>query len=346
MPDQRPERRPGAGGLVASGARPSPGALPLGQVLLVSGSANWQRQDRYLPTEGIEPLQVVNESGVTPCPAFGVFRNVGVSCIVPLPDGESVVFTTGADLVRLWPSRGRTERVHVEGLRDVHELTVEAESLLVANTGNDEVVELDLDDLSVRRRISVSGFRASSARPLFGHGLESFHLNQAFADRSGRVMGLVHHTGGFRLFSHAQRKLTGHGSGGIIDVERGWRRDLRLHAPHSIRRWGDGWIVLNSGRGELIELAHDFSPTGIVPLHGWPRGIAVPSDESGAFVGISGIRRRYARPGDSTWTGLAALSREHGGAWSLELTRIEQVNAVHLCSVALAEALINLPSIP
>lgn len=319
--------------------------LPPGSAIVVCGAANWQVQDRYLDWDTIAPLQVVLPEGVLQCRWFDRYRDVGISCLIPHPDGGSVVFTTGADLVRLRLDDGECEPLEIPELCDVHELTPTDTGVLVANTGRDEVIEVDLDAGMVRERRQLAPLRRRGrpARALGGEGIESFHLNQAFSD-GDRLMGLVHHIEGFRLFSHAHRRLTGHGSGGLLDLRTGWRKDLRLHAPHTVRRRDKGWLLLNSGRKEMLLVTPEWECEGVIPTMGWGRGGALTKDGRFFFAGISGIRRRYARPGDSRWTGIEALDMASGDRWSLQLPRIEQVNAVELCGRELAEALVALPT--
>jgi hypothetical protein len=213
----------------------------------------------------------------------------------------------------------------------------------VANTGQDEVLEIALPSGTVRRRCHLAPLRRRrrTARPLGVDGIESFHLNQAFYD-GDRLMGLVHHIDGFRLFSHAHRRLTGHGSGGVLDLDTGWRKDLKLHAPHTVRRRDGGWLVLNSGRKEMLLLTPGWDHDRVVPLKGWGRGGVLTDDGRVFFAGISGIRRRYARPGDSIWTGIEAVDMVSGNRWCLQLPHIEQVNAVELCSQQTAQSLMAL----
>ena len=333
-------------------ARPDPlpeGALPIpaGQALVVSGSANWQPSDRYLPPEAIAPIQVVTTQGVQVCPWFDRYRGEGVSSLLALPDGQTVVYTTGSDLVRMRLGSGEGRPLPVERLADVHELTLDGRRLLVANTGQDEALEVDLATDRVLRRLDLTPLRSPGRRlrSSAGTGIESFHLNQVFPD-GDRLLGLVHHVDGFRLFSHAQRRLTGHGSGGVLDLETGWRKDLRLHAPHTVRRRGEEWLVLNSGRKELLLIDSEWEVSRRVGLRGWGRGGSLSADGRIFFAGISGIRRRYARDGDSTWTGVEAVEIETGRRWSVPLSRIEQVNSVEICPIEVAHALAALPPAP
>lgn len=321
--------------------------LPEGWALVVSGAANWQVADRYLPPEIIAPLQLIGPNGVVPCAYFDRFQDVGVSSLVPVDGGRAVAYTTGGDLVRLSLDGGPSTPLDVSGLSDVHELTLDGERLLVANTGRDEAVAVDVGSGAVAERVDLAPLRVRGhpSRLAGREATASFHLNQVVVD-GDRMLGLVHHTEGFRLFFHAQRRLTGHGSGGILDLRSGWRKDLRLHAPHTLRRRPGGWLVLNSGRRELLLLDDRWEPVGVVPLRGWGRGGALAPDGRTFFAGISGIRRRYARAGDSMWTGVEAVDLTSGQRWSVQLPDIEQVNAVELCPLPVAEALLGLPQAP
>lgn len=320
--------------------------LPPGCALVVSGAANWQVADRYLPPEVIAPLQVITAEGPRPCPWFDRYQAVGVSSLVPLKGDSSVIYTTGADLARLQRG-GSVISFDVPDLDDVHELTLVPEGVLLANTGRDEAVMIDPDSGRVIERLDLTPLRGRGRPPRLagGNGMASFHLNQVFYDRD-RLLGLVHHIEGFRLFFHTQRRLTGHGSGGVLDLRTGWRQDLRLHAPHTARPRPGGWLVLNSGRKELSLLRADWAIQKVIPLSGWGRGGALSDDGQVFFAGISSVRRRYARPGDSRWTGIEAVDLTTEEHWCLELPDIEQVNAVELCSIEVANWLLELPPAP
>ncbi len=81
-------------------------------------------------------------------------------------------------------------------------------------------------------------------------------------------------------------------------------------------------------------------------LRGWGRGGSLAADGQIFFAGISGIRRRYARAGDPTWTGVEAVEIDTGRRWSLALPRVEQVNSVEICPIEIADALAALPPPP
>ena len=112
------------------------------------------------------------------------------------------------------------------------------------------------------------------------------HLN-GLAVHEGRpyavtVLGLTDTPQGWR-----ERKADG---GAVIDVQTGEVRAEGLSMPHSPRLWRDRLLVLNSGRGELLEVEANGGTRVIATLPGFPRGLAIFGDL--AFVGLSKIREK------------------------------------------------------
>ncbi|MGH9170392.1 MAG: hypothetical protein ACRD0Z_05920 [Acidimicrobiales bacterium] len=317
--------------------------LPPSKALVVTGAPNWKPQDRFLAAEVVRPVVVVSAAGVRPVAFFDRFRDRGVSAVQPGPAGESVIFALPDAISRVSLDTGEAKVLDVPDLDDIHEVTLVADAILIANTGKDEVVELDSATGDVRMRHSLARFRSGSARPLPGRD-ETFHLNQAFTGEQGQLMVLVHHAVGFRLLAHAQRHLVRHGSGGVLDLQSGHSFDLRLFAPHNVRRTNTGWLVNNSGRHEVLLLTPGWEPAGVLPILGFGRGACLTPDGSVVFAGISATRKRYATPGDRAETGIQAVPLDGSPGAFLPLQMMEQVNNVEMWDLELADRLLGLPA--
>ncbi|HLN05270.1 MAG TPA: hypothetical protein VK217_03245, partial [Acidimicrobiales bacterium] len=284
--------------------------LPLAdaQAVVVCGGPNWKPQDRFLPLEVIRPVQVLTRAGGVACPWFDQYRDYGVSSIKLDPSGEWAVYATSTAVMRIWLHTGQFEDFEVPDLVDVHELTLAGDVLYAANTGRDEVVEMDAVTGKVLMRHSLAPFRSPRARALRSTAIETFHANQAFLDDDGHLMVLAHHAAGFRVLVHARRQLVRHGSGGVLDLTSGVTRDLRLFGPHNVRRHRDGWLINNSGRSEVMLLSTDWEVVGHLDLVGWGTGAAISDDGSILFGGIRATRRRYAKTGDRSETGVEVVA--------------------------------------
>ena len=157
-------------------------------------------------------------------------------------------------------------------------------------------------------------------------------------------MALAHHALGFRVLSHAQRQLVRHGSGGVLDLITGEARDLRLHGPHNVRRHANGWLINNSGRSEVMMLTADWEVVGHIDLVGWGTGAAISTDGLVMFGGIRATRRRYAKVGDRSETGVQVVPLSGGRCQFLPLPLVEQVNGVELVDEAVAKRIVDLPA--
>jgi len=292
--------------------------------VLVCGSANWNKEDRYLSPDQLHPVVVRSGGQTVVCEWFDQFKNPGVGAI--LFDSESsFLMTTGFDLIRVDTATGVIEELTVDGLNDVHELTMDGDHILVSNTGTDEVLALTRSTGEVIR-YDLDDFRVKSATKsvLFARG--HFHLNQAFRTPSDELLVLAHHTDGYRAEIKKKNLLVRHGSGGIVNVETGWRKNLGLRAPHSVRLVDKDWMVVDSGRSEMVSFDLDWNELSREPLSGFGRGVAIT--EGVIYVGISAIRRRYAAAGDNSQSGLDCIDQLSRLREFIPLPMMEQVNSV------------------
>lgn len=318
--------------------------LPLepDEAIVVAGSENWNPADRELGRDRIRSLQAVTADGDRHLAAF---ESLGVHGIrdLALLDERTAVLTTGYELYALDLDAGTLEQWPLDEVSDLHELSVEGGSVLVANTAYDEVVELR--DGTVVGRHGVSGFRHSSARPI-AHGRplgglvpigpkpvrdDHFHLNQGVVGPDGNVLVVVHHVSGFRPVAQLRHRLTRHGDGGVLDLRTGTSRELGLRAPHSLRLLPDGgWVVLDSGRAEAVVLDEGWREVKRFGTTGWGRGLAV-ADDGRLFVGLSATRARYLQPGEEAggnWVVAFSSDGVELGRWAVP--DVEQVWSVRL----------------
>jgi hypothetical protein len=318
--------------------------LPLrdDEALLVAGSENWNPADRQLGRDRIRSLQAVTADGDE---HLAQFEHLGAHGIrdVALSGADTAVVTTGYELYELDLRTGRLVEWPLDGTSDLHELWVAGESVLVANTAYDEVVELR--EGRVVERHPVAGFRHAGSRPI-AHGRplgglvpigpkpvrdDHFHLNQAIVADDGSMLAVVHHVSGFRPVAELRHRLTRHGDGGVLDLAAGRPYPLGLRAPHSLRRLpSGGWVVLDSGRAEAVVLDDGWSEVRRFPTSGWGRGLAV-ADDGRLFVGLSATRARYLQPGEEAggnWVVAFSPAGAELGRWAVP--DVEQVWTVRL----------------
>lgn len=241
-------------------------------MLVVTGGSAKHPEDRRVDPQRMRAVQALGSNGFDAVAGFSPGAAEGVSNLAVV--GSDIWWSTGADL-RIGPTGAP---VHVASLDDVHELTVTGACVLLANTGREEVVEVDTERLEVTRRYRIA------------EGI--LHMNQVFDGLDGRRYALVHHVTG-RQFRRrvAGRLLKVQGDGGVIDLERGTPIPLRLTAPHSARLVeGEVWIA-DSGRARVVRYDEDWKPVGSFPTTGWGRGAGVV--DGTYWLGLSPLRPRY-----------------------------------------------------
>ncbi len=362
-PDPFIELAGSLGAFVESG--PDVVRLPVAddEAVIVVGSQAFNEADRSLDRLQIRSLQILRSGATVSRGRFDRLGARGLRDFLPLHDGVHALTTTANDLVLHNLSTNAQATWAVHDLADIHTLTAVGESVLVASTATDEIVEIGLDG-SVRDRVSLAGLRHEKAQPIahdrvFGgavgagggggredqaetlHAQDHFHANEAFVGHDNHRYAVVHHASGFRPILHATNRLVGHGSGGVVDLTDMRAYDLELVAPHSARRVAGGYAVIDSGRQRLVLTDHAWKATGTVDLPGWGRGFGISPDAATWFVGISATRRRYLRPKQTSVPNAVAVVRSGRTVATRVITGVEQIWSVHVVSAAFAELLLR-----
>lgn len=237
------------------------------QDLLVLGSLSSNPLDRHHDADSLRPVQVIRDGAVDP-----------LDVDWPSSLGASTGTTFDGRVVLSSQETIHMDAAVLTGLRDVHELTVEDDTLWIPNTGANDVLSMTLD--------------GKLDRVFLGEGYH--HCNQVFTDVSGRRWVLVHHVHGRQLLRRAAGRLVkSQGDGGLLDIESLEPLGLKLSAPHSARVVdGENWI-LDSGRAQVTRFSADWDVLGHVSLAGWGRGAQLTQDGKMLYVGISPLRHRY-----------------------------------------------------
>ena len=149
---------------------------------------------------------------------------------------------------RLTPVRSITD----PGFADLHSLTVEQDGLLIASTGNGRVFRYKFSDERLETLCALG---------------DNVHLNSAC--RSGE--GILVCCQDLSPLDPAAR------GGGVYDATA--RRVLLdgLGYPHSVMPAGDGFIVLDSGRGRVLRFGHE-GVRQVCQLGGFLRGATLHHD--------------------------------------------------------------------
>jgi hypothetical protein len=307
-----------------------------------------------LPREKLKPLQLIPESGnALPIDAFNKWGTFGISAMAIHPQEPMLWFiATTAQLWTIHLSTGDCRQLPVSGLEDIHELTIQNDILWLANSGNDEIIGIDLNQYTEVQRYSLS-------KHVTDHGsdhiedhveiavVDRFHINQAFRTHEGELYGLVHHITGKQITrTIASRVLKHHGEGGVIDIETGRRHHLKLRAPHSVRLTEDGYWLCDSAHGGLNHYAKDWTLTKRIPIAGFGRGAVLSEDSQVMHVGISPKRKRYVGPRrglESQECSIATVDLAQGSIISKTvISAVEQINNIYCITNEQADALRSL----
>jgi len=222
-------------------------------------------------------------SGLTP--DGGVFRvnDNGCERLDTTPTMGMAQTDRGLFCARLGFKEARVDRLEggrvaeswlVPGGAHPHDVTLDRGALAVTDTLHDRIVWLDLDDGSV-----LDQWQATELG-------DAWHVNtllpgddRLYATHFGRFDG--------------NRGWFGHGperKGELIEVSGDGPVVLRgLSAPHSPRRFGDNWLIVNTFEGALSLVAPDSSRLVDVVLGGWPVGLALV--DGVAWVGVGDSHR-------------------------------------------------------
>lgn len=240
---------------------------PSEAALMVLGSLSNDEHDRLHTEDSLRPVHVLRN---------GRFDPIDVGWPSALGASTGIPFNGGVAL-----ASQNTIHLHdaiLTGLHDVHELSVDRDSLWIPNTGSNELLTVSMSG-GVEHHDLGSGYH---------------HCNQVFRCAAGALWALVHHIHGRQLLRRvAGRILKSQGDGGLLSLDHQDNLELRLAAPHSARVInGENWI-LDSGRAVVRRYSPEWTELGEIALGGWGRGAHVTPGEAFMYVGLSPLRRRY-----------------------------------------------------
>ena len=322
-----------------------------GKSLVVVGSQNDNPLDRVMDRSAIRSIQILDDDmKFQPVVVFDQWGECGVSSLAIDERFSGVIYVaTSKHVIRVDCVDGTISDLAIPGLVDVHELTITGSLLWVANTGRDEVICYDLSARSVARRISLREFVLRNARPPLADEevVDTFHCNQFFESMGGDHFVLVHHTEGRQILKRiAQRLLKSQGTGGVLNIRTGDVVPLNLKAPHSVRRCGEHYTILDSGHFLLRVYDRDWNLLNKINTTGFGRGADVDQNAGIYYAGVSATRKRYL---DVLPRGAAVNSMvlfvtmpEFEVIHQREVPDIEQINNVYLISHDLRYQLLNL----
>ncbi len=192
-------------------------------------------------------------------------------------DGLFLRLLWGPDLL-VYDERGVVRYLRLDGLVDPHDVVLDGDQIVVVSTGRNEIL-----------RYGLSGELVERWTP-GGEG-DAWHLNNLLLS-DGRLLCACF--GRFAADRAWAEDGAREGAGIVFDVRSQETVISGLTAPHNPHRLPRGWLVCNSGTGEVLEFDERGVPRRGVELGGWTRGLAVLDDL--LLVGVS-ARRDESTPG-------------------------------------------------
>lgn len=328
------------------------------ETLLVFGSLNAKKEDRYLDRSSIYPIQIVFQDSILKLPFFHKWGELGVSSSAYAVKDKPVFYmSTGPDLIELELKNKPSFRyLDIPKLNDVHEMTLIDNLLWLANTGYDEAIAYDIYEHNVVHRMQLKKFSINthvvSDSPDYADGAEEvdhFHCNQLFKGIDGKLYALVHHVTGKQLITRVAKKLLKkQGDGGVIELESGRRHQLWLKSPHTVRIVNGNYWVFDSGNNTLNVYDQNWKLVQKIPTNGFGRGAALSVNRDLFYAGISEKRRRYMEEGELPSGNRVQVFNTQDKRCAGEIVipeGIEQINNVYLVPRNLADGLANLNNI-
>lgn len=312
-------------------------------ILLIVGSLNANIADRNIKREEVKTVQSYTNGEFSEIPFFTSQGELGVSSIC-FQDIESTIwyYTTGADFKRLDLETGQVDDIFIPQLKGVHEITWINNSIWLSNTFFDEIIEFSIVEQKVVKRIKLQQaanplkeVEENEVDPSNLKRQNKFHCNQIFADYDGKLKALVHHVNGEQIINRvAQKLLKSQGNGGVLDIENGSTKRLKLKAPHSVRMVNHQYWIFDSGHAQLNVYDKDWKLIKEVAMAGWGRGGDYSANSKIYYAGVSAKRNRYLAFNEENRgeNMVQCFNRNYNIEKDFVVPNIEQVNNIYIVS--------------
>ncbi len=320
--------------------------------ILIIGSLNANENDRKLPRNNIKSIQYADNSKIiSEIPFFHLWGELGVSSLVWKPDNRFHFFmTTGTQLFEINLTIKKVEEIKIPKLRGVHELSMIGNLLWITNTYYDEIISYDIQGRKVVSRIklvankkNVEYMPEDVSDDSNIQRIDKFHCNQVFETFEGATYVLVHHVTGKQLIKRiAQKIIKGHGNGGVLDIHSDKRIELKLKAPHTVRKINGQYWLLDSGRSFLNIYSRSWELIHKVKTDGWGRGADFSVATKNYFCGISAIRTRYLHSGATTVNKVEIFDLNFRRTHGFSVPDIEQLNNLYIVKNDVVEKMLQL----
>ncbi len=268
--------------------------------LLILGSQNSKVEDQDLTRDQIRPVQILRRTGeLEEVSFFNLWGKVGVSSIAWHHSNDAELFVSdNENIFRVNSETGEYLVLEIPQLGDIHDIHIYDGILTIANTEYDEVVFYDLQADKVTDRLSLTSFREELDKTQFAEGQvkDRFHCNQAFLDYNGNLCALIHNITGWQYYRIVLEMLVRRqGDGGVINLETGEIKHLKLQSPHTVRLINNEYWIQDSSDKSTKIYDKNWKLIDSIETNGFGRGMDFSVDNNIGYVGVSATRKRYLR---------------------------------------------------
>jgi len=307
------------------------------QPVLMLGSLNAHIDDRTLKQSDLISAQLFENNSVTPLHYFNEWGKSGLCSIDWIPEQPNILYmTTGSDLIKLDLVKKTKEELPIDKIKDIHEIKFINRTLWLSNAGYDEAIAYDIDKKVIIERILLSQFRTNSIQLKENFvAVDKFHCNQIFQGYDNQIYALVHHAHGKQLLKKVAKKILKlQGDGGIINLTTGQSYNLKLSAPHNVRKISGDYWIFSSGDSKIKLFDQNWEHFKTLPTTGWARGADLNKNK--LFCGISAPRKRYRKSmnDNSNKNNLIEVFDviNHIQIGNVTVQNVEQINNLYLLS--------------
>ncbi len=307
------------------------------QPVLMLGSLNAHVADRTLKKSDLISAQLFENNSITPLHYFNEWSESGLSSMDWIPEQPNFLYiTTGSDLIKLDLVKKTKEELPIDKVKDIHEIKFIDRTLWLSNTGYDEAIAYDINKKQIIERVPLSQFKTNSIQLKENiTSVDKFHCNQIFQGYDDQIYALVHHANGKQLLQKVAKKILKlQGDGGIINLTTGQSFNLKLSAPHNVRKISEDYWIFSSGDSKIKLFDRNWEYIKTIPASGWARGADL--DKNKLFCGISAPRKRYLekmKPYSNKNNLIEIFDvKNHIQIGNITIQNIEQINNLYVLS--------------
>jgi hypothetical protein len=322
--------------------------------ILVIGALNVNSADRALERAEVDTLQLIdNENAITPVRFFDAWGEMGMSSMCWIPeDPYTLYIASDCEVFRFCLRNKSYVRLDIDGLGDIHEISIIDDKLWITNTRYDQIVAYDLVAGTVSDWINLADFRPTEpeAPQTDQHSsvIDRFHCNQVFQDYQGNCHILAHALSGRQLVAKVGKVVVKISAldGGVSDITGSEKHALGLKAPHSVRLIDDNYWVFDSARFKLSVFDQQWNFIRSMDTRGFGRGGDLDSERGIYYAGVSATRKRYlgVLPGGDAIPNMVQVfdSRSYTELGCIQIPKVEQILNVYCLDRDVADKLLLL----